>query len=60
MHPGELTLDPFIWSIEGPRGTVVLRRSRDHADRCVKAIGRRSHPAWSIHSQCGFRVEEPK
>jgi hypothetical protein len=37
----------FERSVEGPRGTVLLRRNRDHVDAAVTAIRRRDTPAWS-------------
>jgi hypothetical protein len=54
MHD-ELTLCPFRRSIEGSRGTVLLRRHDAHAERCAEAIRRRNHPAWSS-LQAQFRV----
>ena len=45
--PDELNMCPFERTVEGLRGTVLLRRNHDHAERCVKAIRRRPTPAWS-------------
>jgi hypothetical protein len=56
MHD-ELTLCPFRRSIEGSRGTVLLRRHDEHADRCRQAIMRRAHPGWSS-LRTEFRVTE--
>jgi hypothetical protein len=55
MMPWELPYQPFERSIAGLRGTVILRRNEDHAERCKTAIRRRSHPAWS-QLNCGYQV----
>jgi hypothetical protein len=55
MMPWELPYQPFERSIAGLRGTVILRRNEDHAERCKKAIRRRSHPAWS-QLNCDYQV----
>jgi hypothetical protein len=49
-------LCPFKRSIEGLRGTVLLRRHDEHAERCRLAIRRREHPLWSSQ-RTEFRVE---
>jgi hypothetical protein len=50
------TGDPFDREIAGLRGTVLVRRNADHTKLCVKAIRRRTPPAWSRHATEGMRV----
>ncbi len=38
---------PFVRSVVGPRGTVLLRRHPEHEKTAVEAIRRRTPPAWS-------------
>lgn len=57
MMVTEIWLSPFVRSVEGLRGTVVLRRNAEHADACAVAIRRRRHPAWS-QLNSSFEVQE--
>lgn len=53
----EIPYQPFERDIIGPHGAILLRRNRSHAKDCVKAIQRRTHPAWSMLN-CSYRVLE--
>lgn len=56
MHE-DLAICPFRRSIEGPRGTVLLRRHEAHAEHCAETIKRRDHPGWSSQ-RTDYRVSE--
>jgi hypothetical protein len=57
--PDELNMCPFERSIEGLRGTVLLRRNHDHAKRCTEAIRRRGALPWStLHAEIVDRTEK--
>ncbi len=53
----ELHMDPFERWIAGLRGTVLVRRHRQHVDHCRTVIARREHPAWSSQDTT-FEVRE--
>lgn len=55
--PDEIMPCPFERRIIGGHGAVLLRRNKEHAAHCAKAIQRRSHPAWSRFN-CDFTVKQ--
>lgn len=56
--PDEIHMCPFERTIEGLRGTVLLRRNHDHARHCAEVIRRRPTPAWSTrHAEIVVREE---
>lgn len=48
---------PLLKAVERKSVGFAISRNEEHEWRCILAIRRRQHPAWSQFA-CGFRADE--